>query len=177
MEEVICFTDGACRANGKKNAESGIGVYYPVCVERSLSERVPSDKKQSNIQAELFAILRCLENILEHWETFMMIPLKTKIIIWTDSKFSIDCITKWVPKWKKNDWIKSDGNEVLNKELLVQLDILVSCVSKIYDIDFKHVRGHQKEPADKESIEWFKWYGNDIADKLAKDSIDNINNA
>lgn len=42
----------------------------------------------------------------------------------TDSQFTINCITKWIHKWKKNHWKLAKGGPVKNKEELVQLDAL-----------------------------------------------------
>lgn len=34
------------------------------------------------------------------------------------------------------------------------------------------MRGHQDEPKDKETIEWYLWYGNNQADLLANKAYD-----
>ncbi len=49
-----------------------------------------------------------------------------ELIIYTDSKFMINCITKWVFKWKKNNWILSTGEDVKNVSDLKYLDSLCS---------------------------------------------------
>lgn len=45
----------------------------------------------------------------------------TKLLINTDSKFLIQCITEWLPKWQSNGWKISSGGEVKNKPQLVDL--------------------------------------------------------
>lgn len=42
--------------------------------------------------------------------------------IYTDSQFLINCITKWIYKWKKNNWSTIAGKPVINKVELVELD-------------------------------------------------------
>ena len=42
------------------------------------------------------------------------------------------------------------------------------------NVVFIHVRSHQKEPKDKKSDDWFKWNGNNMADKLAFKAMEKI---
>ena len=53
--------------------------------------------------------------------------------------------------------------EIINLDLIKQLYYLVLN----NNVTFIHVRSHQKEPLDKSSEDWFKWNGNNMADKLA----------
>ena len=65
--------------------------------------------------------------------------------------FVINCLTKWVPNWKKNNWMKSDGKPVVHKKEF--LEILENF--KTVKVHFEHVLGHQGI------------YGNEKADQLA----------
>lgn len=166
---VVAFTDGSCYNNGlvDKEQKAGIGVYYPSYQSHNLSESLPFQKKTNN-RAELFAIIRCLENILEKPEG---LPLneKTVILIKSDSMLCIKSVTEWFDTWKSNGWIKSNGKDpVENKDLLLRLDALLGTFP--YEVRFEHVRGHRKEPDDKNSDAWFDWFGNMISDKLAGDA-------
>ena len=40
-------------------------------------------------------------------------------------------------------------------------------------IKFVHVNSHLKEPINRNSVEWQLWYGNEMADKLAKNGAMN----
>ena len=73
----------------------------------------------------------------------------------TDSKFVINCITKWIPLWEKREWKTTDGRPVKNKELLEELNNLC----KGFKIHWQHVKGHSGI------------FGNDWADKLATEAI------
>jgi ribonuclease HI len=64
-------------------------------------------------------------------------PLAT-LHLYTDSTLLINAATKWLKKWKKNNWIKSDGQSVLNQDLWNELDKLLLEAK----VDFNHVRGH-----------------------------------
>lgn len=45
-----------------------------------------------------------------------------KLKISTDSQFLINCITKWMPKWKRNGWKTADGKAVINKTELISME-------------------------------------------------------
>ena len=95
---IYIYTDGACAGNGFKGAKAGIGVYSNELLE--ISERISGN--QTNQRAELCAILRALESII--------IENYTDIYIYTDSQYSISCLTVWIHSWLKNKWISKKGN-------------------------------------------------------------------
>jgi ribonuclease HI len=82
----------------------------------------------------------------------------------SDSKYSICAISEWYDSWIK-DPIKLEGK--MNLDLIgpakQQLDEIIK---KIMPFTFQHVKSHQPEPRDCESIEWFYWKCNDIVDNL-----------
>lgn len=55
-----------------------------------------------------------------------------------DSQYVINCVTKWMPGWKKRGWVKADKKPVLNVDLLKQID--AELVGRTYK--FEWVRGH-----------------------------------
>ena len=55
-----------------------------------------------------------------------------------DSQYAINCVSKWMPGWKKKGWKKSDGKPVLNQDILKQLDEAI----KGRNYTFEWVRGH-----------------------------------
>lgn len=76
--------------------------------------------------------------------------------IYTDSKYTINCVDKWHKTWEKNDWLTTSGEEVKNK------DIIQAVRAKIEDRDAAGTRT---------LFEWVKGHngleGNEQADKLA----------
>src|SRR4029079_6491024 len=60
----------------------------------------------------------------------------------------IDGITKWIHGWKRRDWISSTnaGESIKNRDLWEELDEVVSKVSKIHKLNWKHVDGHTGIP-------------------------------
>lgn len=51
--------------------------------------------------------------------------------IHTDSEFVINSITKWIKKWKKNNWLTANGEPVKNKEQLILLDDIINSMEAV----------------------------------------------
>lgn len=137
------WTDGAAKNNGRAGTKAGWGVYYgnghPDNDYGPVSEGAPTNQR-----AELEAIWHAASN---HYNKN---PDK-KLIVHTDSQYSIDCITKWSHKWERNGYYNVKGELVANSDLIQR-------IKRYYDMgnmEFVHVRGHT-------GVE-----GNEAADRLA----------
>lgn len=153
------FTDGS--ADNLTKTNGGIGVYfYDEKYQMYNISRKSKIKEPTNQKMELLAIISAIKTCKKN-------KLEGKINIYTDSKYSIDIITKYVHIWKNNKWMRKVGNKnkpICNLNLVKEFYRL----NNNSTVEYIHVRGHKKEPEDKNSIEWKKWYGNKMADKLAK---------
>lgn len=109
---VTIFTDGACENNGKSNAKAGIGVWFGDNHQLNISK--PVEGRATNNTAEIQACVEGLKVLEKHGVN--------KVQIFTDSQFTINCITKWIKNWKKNNWKTASGGNVKNKEDLKKLD-------------------------------------------------------
>lgn len=110
-----------------------------------MSERLEGDI-QTNQRAELTAVLRALESVKD----------VERIRIFTDSKYTIDCVNSWYKSWQKNDWKKSNGDVVLNQDLIKGIRALIEERDEAgFDTLFQWVKGHASNA------------GNIAADKLA----------
>ncbi|KAK9417486.1 putative RNase H type-1 domain-containing protein [Seiridium unicorne] len=139
------YTDGSSRGNGKVGAAAGVGVWFGEDDPRNISERLEGDP-QTNQRAELTAILRALQKV----------SVDQDIRIFTDSQYSISCVTEWYRNWEKKRWKTTGNADVKNKDLVQAIR------TKIEDRDaagtktlFQWVKGHDATP------------GNVEADKLA----------
>ena len=149
VKSINIYTDGACINNGKKNAKAGIGIY--ISDNQMISERITGH--QTNQRAELFAILKTLK--------ILNIGDYNIVNIYTDSQYSINCITKWIHGWLKNNWLDSKKKLVKNRDIIEQ----IYNIKKNYNnIIFHHIYSHTNK-TDIHSI------GNSKADKLARDSL------
>lgn len=143
-DNLVVYTDGACSHNGFHGAKAGLGVYWGDNHPLNTSARL--EGKQTNQRAELTAALRALEQINEHHK-------RRKVTLYTDSKYTINCVTDWIHRWKKNGWKTAQKTDVINKEDLVKLDKL----NRELDVKWEYVPGHKNV------------YGNEKADKLARE--------
>ncbi|KAF5292871.1 hypothetical protein FQR65_LT11123 [Abscondita terminalis] len=142
-EVVVVFTDGACENNGRANARAGIGVWFGR--NHPLNISIPVEGRPTNNTAEIQACIHAIKTA--HMNGIRKLKIKT------DSEFVINSMTKWINKWKKNNWKVTSGAEVKNKEDFVRLD---NCLKLLDQVIWEHVDAHK-------GIE-----GNEGADSLAK---------
>lgn len=83
-------------------------------------------------------------------------PRNRNIIIITDSKYAIDCLTSWFINWRRNGWKNAAGKTVENKDLIENI------LQKIEERERLRTRT---------TFEWTKGHsvseGNQQADRLA----------
>jgi len=129
---IVVFTDGSCAGNGRQNAHGGIGIHFPNGELTDVS-KIYRNGYCTNQKTELFAILTALRYIKQN------IGLsKYKVLIKTDSDYSINCVTKWVYGWIKNGWKTQNNKPVANKEYIEA----IYKYYENYDITFEHVDAH-----------------------------------
>jgi len=138
------YTDGSCLGN------PGAGGWAAVCVTQEdevFFSVAGGDSYTTNNIMELTAVIRGLER-------YGSGPVK----VYTDSKYVMDGITKWIKGWKMNGWKTSTGGDVKNKTLWKQLDTLVTKF-----VNFEWVKAHNGD----------KW--NEAADTLARNVASTLN--
>ncbi|XP_069350638.1 ribonuclease H1 isoform X2 [Eulemur rufifrons] len=143
MDFVVVYTDGCCSSNGRRRARAGIGVYWGPGHPLNVGIRLPG--RQTNQRAEIHAACKAIEQARAQ--------NISKLVLYTDSMFTINGITNWVQGWKKNGWKTSTGKDVINKEDFVALEKL----TRGMDIQWMHVPGHAG------------FVGNEEADRLARE--------
>ena len=150
------FTDGACSSNGRPGAKAGYAVWFPEHKSISMSQRVPDNQAQTNQRAELSAIHQAtlvLEENGFHDED---------IVIYTDSDYSINCLTKWITGWVSRGWKTSAGGDVLHRDLIEDTS---KRLAKFKSYRFVHVRSHTGKEDDLSR-------NNDIVDRMARATVD-----
>jgi ribonuclease HI len=150
MKTIEVFTDGSCMK--RKETLGGYGIHFP-------NKELPDISRKfkyppiTNQRTELFAIYVAIVVIRKNL-TF------DKIIIYTDSEYSIKCLSVWSYDWIKNNWKTSSKREVKNQDILQPL---IDVYMKIKDkVQFIHVKSHTGNKD-------YKSIGNAVADKLATD--------
>ncbi|KAL1887743.1 hypothetical protein Cpir12675_006431 [Ceratocystis pirilliformis] len=142
---VHVYTDGSSRGNGRVTAAAGVGVFFGYNDPKNVSARLAGEP-QTNQRAELTAILFALQRV----------PHNQKILIITDSQYSIKCATVWAAGWKRKNWMTASGEEVKNQDLVKSITHEISLREQAGGLtSFKWVKGHSDSP------------GNHAADRLA----------
>jgi len=141
QQGLVVYTDGSCM-RGKGGY--GVVITYPDGTHTCHRGNVPYTPCTNQI-AELYAIKIALRLVQE-----------SSFILRTDSKYSIGCLTEWLITWKRNGFLTSGREPVMNRELIESIDLLRGD----RDIKFEWIRGHNGDPF------------NEICDRLAKEGVD-----
>jgi ribonuclease HI len=157
---IDIFTDGSTFDNQSKNLRvGGVGVFFGNDDKRNISHPLIEKEnfKVTNQVAELTAVVMALHKLSES-----TIIKDKKINIYTDSMYIVNSFNIWMKNWIKNDWKKSNNKPVDNLKLMKKVYYLGNNLN----INFIHIRAH-KNPPPKDTPEYYFWYGNNQADKLA----------
>lgn len=75
--------------------------------------RIPPSVSQTNNRGELTAILRAIE----------VSPGEYRLVIHSDSAYSISCIEDWQSSWRRNGWKTAAGKPVENRDLIEKIEV------------------------------------------------------
>ena len=139
LKTVEIFTDGACKGNPGPGGWGAILRMGPHEKEMSGAE-----SQTTNNRMEMTAVIKGLGALIEPCD----------VTLYTDSKYVIDGITKWVHGWKRNGWINASKQPVRNADLWH--DLIEA--AQPHKMTWEWVRGHNGH------VE------NERADKLASDA-------
>ncbi|MEO5573571.1 MAG: ribonuclease HI [Gammaproteobacteria bacterium] len=109
-----------------------------------------SEPATTNNRMEMMAAIQALESLKR--------PCKVKLV--TDSQYVRKGITEWIVQWKQRGWRTAAKNPVKNVDLWQRLD---EAMQRHY-VEWHWVRGHSGHRE------------NEIADGLANQAIDEMNN-
>lgn len=171
---LAIYTDGSTFNNGskKKKIYGGIGVFFGPDDDRNISQEITeadfppnTDLVVSNNTCELFAVIRGVEKLMFSLGEAKLSEMEN-LRVYSDSEYLINCITKWYKNWEKNGWKRSDKKSTVKNKYLIQT--LKKYVDR-FKIKLIHVKAHQNPPDVDLDHKLYKiWYGNKMADKLAR---------
>ena len=127
MERVVIFCDGA----NKGNPGPGGWAALVVAGDR-VTELGGAEKHTTNNRMELTAALEALR-------ASNSAPAGPRVV-YTDSAYVINGITRWVHGWKKNGWQTKEKKTVVNQDLWRELD--AAALASGSKIDWHYVGGH-----------------------------------
>ena len=142
-EPVEIFTDGACSGNPGPGGWGAILRYRGT--EKEFHGGEPAT---TNNRMEMTAVIQALEALKR--------PMAA--VVFTDSRYVMDGVTRWLPRWKQNSWRTADKKPVKNVDLWQRLDQAL----KAHDVRWQWVKGHAGHPE------------NERADALARLGIDEV---
>lgn len=160
MKSIIIFTDGAVPNNQiKGNRKGGVGVFFGPDDARNISWGIKETTKVkvTNQVCELLGCIKAIETVISTEKIG-----NKSVEIRTDSMYIVNSINDWGKKWEKNNWKKADNKPIQNEELIKKLYYLAVNLN----VKIKHVKAHTTAPV-VDSPEYFDWFGNFMADKLA----------
>ncbi|HAQ60851.1 TPA: ribonuclease HI [Candidatus Delongbacteria bacterium] len=141
MKQVTIYADGACSKNPGPGGWGTVLIY-----EDKIKKLSGFHEMSTNNIMELTAVIQGLKALKE----------KCRIEVFTDSKYIVDSVTKWLPGWKRNGWITSSKKQVKNIDLWQELTSL----SDLHEVSWNWVKGHNGN------------LYNEECDKMAKDQIE-----
>jgi|ERR1700685_63791 len=137
---VTIFTDGACSGN------PGMGGWAAILMlHRTVRIIVGFEPHTTNNRMELSAAIASLQALTK----------SSEVKLFTDSRYVLDGITRYIHTWKQNKWRTASKTPVVSVDLWVKLSELAS----IHQVHWNWVPGH----ADNRF--------NNFADLLARASI------
>ena len=143
MKKVDIYTDGACRGN------PGPGGWGALLIYNDARKTIyGGEKDTTNNRMEMIAVIEALK----------LIKSDCEISLYTDSKYVMDGVSKWLSGWKQKGWKTSNKKPVKNQDLWESID---ACITK-HNIEWHWVKGHAGNP------------GNELADELANRGIDEL---
>ena len=139
---IEVYTDGSCLGNPGEG-----GWAFLILKGDQLISKSGSAKNSTNNRMELTAAIKALEYLKDE-----------KILkINTDSSYLKNGINLWIDNWKKNNWLNSKKEQVKNKELWMELELL----TKNKDIYWNWVKAHNDNKF------------NNMVDNLAREAAKN----
>ena len=126
-DEVVIYTDGACKGNPGPGGWGALLVY-----KGAEKELWGGDPNTTNNRMELMAAIAGLVALTR--------PCSVKLV--TDSQYVMKGIQEWLPNWKKRGWKTASKEPVKNADLWQKLDEEVNR----HQVSWQWVRGHTGHP-------------------------------
>jgi ribonuclease HI len=127
MKQVEIYTDGACKGNP---GPGGWGVLLRMGGhEKEMSGGEPDT---TNNRMEMTAAIRGLNALIE----------PCAVDLYSDSKYVLDGMTKWIHGWQRNGWVNASKKPVRNADLWH--DLIEA--ARPHTVKWHWVRGHNGHP-------------------------------
>lgn len=125
MKELDIYTDGACSGNPGPGGWGVILIYIDKSGKKIELEISGSEIHTTNNRMEMLAVINALKQLKS----------KCKVRLYSDSKYVIDGITKWIYNWKSTNF---KSGKVKN----IDLWTILYDLSNMHIIEWIWVKGH-----------------------------------
>lgn len=139
--DIIIYTDGSCLRNPGPG-----GCAYIILHNNQEISNAEFFRDTTNNRMELSAVIMALEALES-----LQIDKFSKIILYSDSTYVVNGLTKWIYNWIKKNW-----HEVKNPDLWQKLVLLKT---RFLNIKFMWIKAHNGD------------YYNEKVDQLAKNIV------
>ena len=152
---IRIFTDGSALEN------PGPGGWAAIMeVKGKRASQSKGYKHTTNNRMELMGAAETLD-FLMNLQADGKIDDVEKVIVVTDSEYLVSAMTRgWAKRWRKNQWVKQDGDKAKNTDLWKRI---LHAGDRLKKVEFRWVRGHSRF-SEAFSAE------NEVCDKLAKEA-------
>lgn len=142
---VNIFTDGSLRTQYSDEVKEYYGGFASVLVRHDGHCLIIGQGARNTTinRMELIAILAGLQAL----------KVRCGVTVYSDSRYSVNALSRWIYGWMTNGWKTYDGTDVANRDLLEQLHAFQT---QHISLDYRWVRSHNGARF------------NEIADKVAK---------
>lgn len=126
---IELYTDGACSGN------PGPGGWAYILKHPASGKEVENsggEAQTTNNRMELIAVI----------EGLRAIKRRSRVEIYSDSKYVLNGLEEWMADWKKRGWRTAAKKPVKNIELWQALDEL----KQAHELSFHWVKGHNEHP-------------------------------
>lgn len=139
-QQYYVFTDGSqIREAGTHRS---LAVAWAYVIKRKDGTRVHKDagklrSSETNQRAELLSIY----NALQWCKTNMNVPCD--LHVYTDSEYSLNCLTLWVYGWKKAGWKNAKKQNVKHRDIIEPCFLLMEALRNANTrVQLTHIRSH-----------------------------------
>lgn len=154
--EFALFSDGACRGN------PGPGSWGMMGQDRAgkvIFESSGVEMLTTNNRMELVGAIEALKQLAAYCTETLeaKLPYDGKIFLYSDSRYVLDGLDKWIDGWKARGWKKADKKSPENLEYWQEIDQLRE---KFPKLEYVWIKGHSGHPQ------------NERCDGLANEALD-----
>ena len=152
---IRIFTDGSALEN------PGPGGWAAIMeVKSKRASQSKGYQRTTNNRMELMGAAESLDFLVD-LVSKKKIDAGTRVIVVTDSEYLVSAMTRgWAKRWRKNQWIKQDGEKAKNTDLWKRI---LHASDRLKKVDFRWVRGHARFREAFASE-------NEMCDRMAKDA-------